>query len=182
MTDLAKYHWLIASVAAHGNHPRMIREALLLYGIHESLGSVDNPVILAWAKEVGVEAEYGHDSIPWCGLFMAVVAKRAGWGNQSPTKPLWAMNWRSFGNIVGKPWLGDVLVFRRDGGGHVGIYVGEDHTNYHVLGGNEADQVNIIPIAIARCVAVRRPPYIVPPNNAKPVLLEPTGEASTDEA
>ena len=57
--------------------PRMIEEALKLYGTTEVSGSRNNPQILAWADEVGLEAVYTADSIPWCGLFMAVVAKRA---------------------------------------------------------------------------------------------------------
>jgi cell wall-associated NlpC family hydrolase len=36
--------------------------------------------------------------------------------------------------------LGDVLVFRRGGGGHVALYVGEDEEAFHVLGGNQADR------------------------------------------
>jgi hypothetical protein len=50
-----------------------------------------------------------------------------------------------------------VLVFQRPGGGHVGFYVGEDATAYHVLGGNQGDAVTIARIAKARCVARRWP-------------------------
>lgn len=135
--------------------PRIIVEALKLYGIHEGVGSVDNPTILAWAHEVGVDAVYGHDSVPWCGLFAALVVKRA--GKDFPNVPLWALNWEHFGQQSPEPGLGDVLVFKRDGGGHVGFYVAEDAAAYHVLGGNEGDQVNIVRILKTRCVAVRRP-------------------------
>jgi hypothetical protein len=58
--------------------PRMVAEARKLYGIAEVQGSGDNPVILAWAKELGLAKIYNHDEIPWCGLFVAIVAKRAG--------------------------------------------------------------------------------------------------------
>ena len=35
--------------------------------------------------------------------------------------------------------LGDILTFKRNGGGHVGLYVGEDKDCYHVLGGNQGN-------------------------------------------
>jgi len=60
--------------------PRIVREALALYGTMEDTTSKSNPVILNWAKEVGGDVSwYNNDSIPWCGLAMAVFAKRANW-------------------------------------------------------------------------------------------------------
>ena len=115
--------------------PRMIVEARKLLGTVERAGAANSPTIMAWAKEVGgkVGAVYTADSIAWCGLFMAVVAKRA--GKTIPTDPLWALNWSRFGVAAGQPGLGDVLTFVRDGGGHVALYVGEDGGAYHGRGG-----------------------------------------------
>lgn len=164
-----------------GPLPRMVAEALKLYGTHEGVGSVDNPTILAWAKEVGLEKVYTHDSIPWCGLFMALIAKRS--GKPSATSPLWALSWANWGNPGGQPRLGDVLVFKRLGGGHVGLYVGEGKTNFYVLGGNEGDRVNIVPISKDRLYAVRRYYAVGMPESAKPYLLDYRGmPLSTDEA
>jgi uncharacterized protein (TIGR02594 family) len=134
----SRYGWL-----AREPGPKMIVEALKLYGTLETPGSVNNPTIIAWAKEVGGEVEdiYKADSIPWCGLFMAVVAKRA--GKEIPKHPLWALSWSAFGAKVPDAALGDVLVFVRNGGGHVGLYVGEDASAFHVLGGNQSDRVCI---------------------------------------
>ena len=78
--------------------------------------------------------------------------------------------------------LGDVLVFVRRGGGHVGIYVGDDGTHYHVLGGNQGNAVSIIRIAKARCIAVRRFYRIAPPANVRPIRLAASGPVSTNEA
>lgn len=50
-----------------------------------------------------------------------------------------------------------MLVFDRAGGGHVGFYVGEDLTSYHVLGGNQGDRVSIMRLEKSRCVARRWP-------------------------
>jgi uncharacterized protein (TIGR02594 family) len=159
----------------------MIVEALKLYGTLESPGSANNPTIIAWAKEVGGEVAdaYKADSIPWCGLFMAVVAKRA--GKETPKHPLWALSWSAFGAKSPAAALGDVLVFVRNGGGHVGLYVGEDAAAFHVLGGNQSDRVCITRVSRSRLYAARRPLYRVQPGNVRPVHLEATGALSLNE-
>ncbi len=173
------YEWL----GTVGVLPRMIQEALPLIGTLEAPGAADNPVILGWAKEIGkdIAAAYGHDSIPWCGLFEAVVCHRA--GKPVIAGPLWAANWAKFGTKADKASLGDVLVFVRPGGGHVGFYVAEDTTAYHVLAGNQHDSVNISRIAKDRCTAVRRPPFnTAMPASAKPYHVAASGALSHNEA
>lgn len=174
------YEWL-GNVPAR---PRVIDEALALYGTMEAPGAADNPVILGWAREVGkdVAAAYGHDSIPWCGLFAAVVIQRA--GKPVISGPLWAKNWIRFGQKAAVASLGDVLVFERaGGGGHVGLYVAEDESAYHVLGGNQGDAVTIARIAKSRCIAARRPYFkISQPAGVKPYHLTGSGKLSENEA
>ena len=179
MTNLpAAYRWLEDIRPL----PRMIAEALKLHGAAEIAGPRDCPTIMAWAAEVGgdVARAYGADSIPWCGLFMAVVARRA--GKQAPSAPLWALNWASFGNFAPIPMLGDVLVFRRGGGGHVALYVGEDDATYHVLGGNQSDRVCFARLARSRLHAARRPAYRVAPASVLPFRLAAGGVLSMNEA
>lgn len=178
MTNLpARYDWLNKI----GVLPKMISEALKEFGTQEVAGAGNSPKILAWAKEVGVQNEYTADAIPWCGLFMSVIAKRA--GKIAPSHPLWALNWCAFGTPGNQPCLGDVLVFVRDGGGHVGLYVAEDKTAYHVLGGNESDQVMITRILKVRLHCVRRPEVkIAPAPSAKPFIMDGTGLISGNEA
>jgi uncharacterized protein (TIGR02594 family) len=172
----AQYQWL-----AREPGPKMIVEALKLFGTVEAAGAKDNPTILAWAKEVGLSSTYSHDSIPWCGLFMAVVAKRA--GKEVVNSPLWALSWAKFGKPAdGGAMLGDVLTFKRDGGGHVALYVGEDSGAYHCLGGNQSDKVCITRIAKARMYRVRRPAYNVQPANVRKITLVSNGKLSTNEA
>lgn len=173
-----QYAWLASEPA-----PRMLLEFLKIYGVAEKQGAEDNPEILAWAKECGLEKQYVHDITPWCGLEMAVIALRA--GKVVPAGPLWALNWTNFGTPVSLedgPMLGDVLIFKRPGGGHVGMYVGQDETAYHTAGGNEGDKSTIIRIAKNRLYAIRRPVYNtgMPPNVRK-VLLKPSGLISADE-
>lgn len=180
MTYPDGYEWL----GKIGPLPRVIAEALALYGTREVAGAANNPAILKWAAEVGkdVAAAYGADSVPWCGLFAAVVCKRA--GKPVIAGPLWARNWAKFGNKAAVPSLGDVLVFERaGGGGHVGFYVAEDESAFHVLGGNQSDAVTIARIAKSRCVAVRRPPFAVAmPASATPYHVAASGALSGNEA
>lgn len=184
-----QYGWVALEIASAMGHPKMMAEAVKLYGVHESVGPSDNPEIVGWAREAGVSG-YLHDQTPWCGLFMAVVAFRA--KKSLPASPLWALNWVNFGRDVRadspeslgnrSASFGDVLIFIRPGGGHVGLYVGEDPQAYHVLGGNESDQVEITRILRSRLHAWRRPAYITTPQNVRPVNLAPTGAISASEA
>jgi len=168
-----------------GPLPRLVAEGLKLLGVHEAAGAADNPVIMGWAREVGLASAYSGDDVPWCGLFMAVVAKRA--GKPVPADPLWALNWLKFGAPVGAPALGDVLVFQRKlpGGGmagHVGICIGEDATAFHVLGGNQSDAVTISRVERSRLRGARRLYAIGAPSSARPYRLAGAGALSTSEA
>lgn len=170
-----KYAWLSDEPG-----PKMLVTALRWYGVKEEPGSANNPIIMSWAKELGLERAYYGDIVPWCGLFMGVVARRSGW--DIPKTPLWAKSWSQFGQPADSAALGDVLVFSRDGGGHVGLYVGEDAKHYHVLGGNQSNEVCITRIEIARCIAVRQPNWrIAAPANRRPVKLSATGPVSKTE-
>jgi uncharacterized protein (TIGR02594 family) len=170
-----KYEWLLAEPG-----PKMLVEFLKIYGTTETPGNRDNPIILEWAKEAGIK-DYKHDSTAWCGLAAAIVAKRA--GKEIPTGPLWALNWANFGNKVNDgAKLGDILVFKRTGGGHVGLYIGEDDECYHCLGGNQGDTVNIVRKAKNRIYAIRRPHYNNQPANVRKVILSPEGHIDSREA
>ena len=170
-----QYQWLSLEPA-----PRHLLKAVELFGTTESVGPKNNPVIMGWATELGLTDVYKEDSTPWCGLFMAVIMKRA---FREPVKdPLFALNWNNFGVKVGQPMLGDVLTFTRRSGGHVGIYVGEDAAAYHVLGGNQGDRVSIVRIAKERLSGVRRPAYNLQPLNVRKIILSANGQLSTNEA
>jgi uncharacterized protein (TIGR02594 family) len=171
----AAYAWLYNEPG-----PKILLEAIKLYGTYEKPGTADNPEILAWANEIGQGKVYNHDSIPWCGVLVGVAAVRA--GKAIPKTPLWALSWADFGTAVDRPMLGDVLTFKRDGGGHVTLYVGEDEDAYHCLGGNQSDQVNITRIAKSRLYRARRSPMTIPPANLRVVHLSGSGKLSQNEA
>lgn len=171
-----QYKWLLDEPG-----PKMLLEFLKIYGVAEVDGDGDNPTILAWAKETRLNAVYKHDSTAWCGLEMAVIAKRA--GKPVPTNPLWALNWAKFGvKVTDGAKLGDVLVFKRKGGGHVALYVGEDDICYHCAGGNQSNKSNIVRKDKARLYAIRRPIYINQPANVRKVYLSPEGAIDNREA
>jgi uncharacterized protein (TIGR02594 family) len=166
------------------NVPNMVKEAVRLYGTTETPGSKSNAIILDWhlqLKRAGLkDLEYSSDHIPWCGLFMAIVAKNAGWFDQIPRQPLWARNWVEFGQEADAPMLGDVMTFTRFKGGHVGVYVAEDELNYHILGGNQNDCVCIIrDVKKDRLLQARRPKWrVAQPDSVRRIILSPTEYSS----
>jgi len=169
------YEWLKAEKS-----PRILVEAVKNLGVKEVVGKVHNPIILQWAKDLKLDKFYTNDEIPWCGLFVAHCCHSA--GLNVVNKPLWALSWSTWGNEVKEPMLGDVLTFKRDGGGHVGIYVGEDTTHFHVLGGNQGNAVSVSRIAKNRLFKARRTAWkIAQPSNVRKIILEGKGNVSTNE-
>lgn len=161
--------------------PRVIAEGVRYLGINEIKGKAHNATIMSWAKDVGVEKIYTSDEIAWCGLYVAKVVQKAGF--KTVKDPLWALNWNKFGTKQTTAMLGDILVFKRESGGHVGFYVAEDKDCYHVLGGNQRNSVSINRIAKCRCVGIRRCDWkISQPYAVKKYIVEASGKISTNEA
>lgn len=127
-------------------------------GTRETPGPANNPKIMTWAQKLGARIlgiTYADDSAtPWCGLFAAAVVAQL--GIKPPPIAIRAKQWALWGEAT-TPCVGAVLVFIRDGGGHVGFYEGEDDGAYHVLGGNQGDRVSVTRIAKSRLFAARWP-------------------------
>ena len=100
-----------------------------------------------------------------------------------PVNPYLARNWMKFGAAT-TPRLGAVLVFWRGSragtSGHVGFYVGEDATAYHVLGGNQTDGVTITRLLKSRLLGARWPSSDATKTSA--VAITAGGALSTNEA
>lgn len=158
-----------------------MKTAYSYLGTREVQGAANNPVITGWAKKLGgwIASFYKDDSIPWCGLFVAECFNTH--KMSVPPKLLSALAWADWGQ-PSKIAPGAVLVFKRTGGGHVGFYVGEDSTAYHVLGGNQSDSVSIARIAKDRLVAVRWPKESIPPASEQKVVKTASGFLSRNEA
>lgn len=160
--------------------PKILVEAYKHIGTKEVAGPRNNPIILEWAEATGLDKVYNADEIPWCGLFIAYVCKVT--AKEVVKSPLWARNWLKWGDKVAEPMLGDILVFSRGSGGHVGLYVGEDSKAYHVLGGNQGDAVSVVRINKNRLLGARRTPWkIAQPANVRKIFLTEKGKLSTNE-
>lgn len=163
------YAWLLDEPA-----PRLLKEALKLYGTRELPGRAHSPAVMGWLQELGFNW-IKDDETPWCGTAMAIAAVRAGVATRHPEMPR-AFWWATWGTPVAVPMLGDVLVFSFS---HVGIYVGEDATHFFTLGGNQANAYNIVRFPKTSLKAARRTRWqIGQPANVRRVWLKATGALS----
>jgi uncharacterized protein (TIGR02594 family) len=130
-------------------------------GLKEIRGRKSNSTIINWAKALGrsVSSIYNNDDIPWCGLFVAACLNENGI-KHGLDNPLGAQQWKKFGVEV-EPCPGAIMVFWRGSPrswkGHVGFYVSEDKYNYHILGGNQSNSVNVTKISKKRLISARWP-------------------------
>lgn len=142
--------------APSSGDPPWMRWARTQIGVTEIVGPKHNPTIIRWAQEVGAAIlgiQVNDDETPWCGLFVARAMTEVGLA--PPKIAVRAAQWGpvgGWGRQLNGPRPGCVLVFSRSGGGHVGFYVGEDATHFHVLGGNQSNGVNIARIAKSQLV------------------------------
>jgi uncharacterized protein (TIGR02594 family) len=94
--------------------------------------------------------------LPWCGLFTGHCLDVYGYA--IPKEFYRALDWLKWGVDIGAPCYGCVVVFTRNGGGHVGFVVGMDKKGrLMVLGGNQKDAVTIAPFDIERVSGYRMP-------------------------
>jgi len=139
--------------------PAWLRHARSLLGTREIVGRTHNNALIAFLNTArqwnGVI--WKDDEMPWCGGFVAACLVAVG---VEPVKiAARAKSWAAWGSRLRPERLapGAVLVFDRAGGGHVGFYVGEDESAYHVLGGNQGNAVSVTRIAKSRLTASRWP-------------------------
>lgn len=98
----------------------------------------DNPRIVEYHQSTWLHAN--EDSVSWCAAFVSWSIEQCGiLSARSPR----AKDYLTYGIKLEKPKLGCICVFSRDGGGHVGFYLGETEDKIKLLGGNQADAVCI---------------------------------------
>lgn len=157
--------------------PAWIIAAEKYVGLREVVGPKHNSTILGWLKKL--KAWWAEDETPWCGTFVAECLTEAG---VSKAKSWFrALDWKTYGREV-SPQLGAILVFARQGGGHVGFYVGEDAHRYYVLGGNQGNSVSYAWIGKDRLAACRWPAEVPVPNTGRVKLAGNGQPSSTNEA
>ena len=156
-----------------------IAEARTHIGLREGPGPKNNGVILGWLRKL--RAWWSDDSTPWCGTFAAMCLANAG---LTPPKDWYrATAWLTLPVALSRPAYGCVVVFTRDGGGHVGFVVGKDKAgNLMVLGGNQGDAVNIRPFAISRVAGYRWPSAYPSTGRFNLPVLDSDGNVSDNEA
>ena len=122
-------------------------------GVKELAGADDNPRIVAYHQTTTLKAT--EDSVPWCSSFVNWCMEQAGYKG---TKSAAARSWLGYGEGCGEfiPH-GSIVVMKRKGGGHVGFKVGEDNFYVYVLGGNQADEVNVRKFAHTQVLDYRLP-------------------------
>jgi uncharacterized protein (TIGR02594 family) len=151
-------------------------------GTREIAGPKSNIKILDMAKRIGgwVKSFFTDDDIPWCGLFVGDCLVESGYPASAQT--LAARSYESYGVALQEPALGAIVVFVRQGGGHVGFYLGETVNAYRILGGNQSNTVSETWIEKNRSVAVRWPAAAPLPLQGRIILASNGERLSTNEA
>lgn len=122
------------------------REPLWLKIARRELGTAErsngsNPRILEYLATTTLPAgSRGTDETPWCAAFVNWCLETAGINGLDSA---WALSWRTFGVAVEAPEPGDITVFKRPGGGHVGFFLRDLGAKVEILGGNQGNSVSI---------------------------------------
>lgn len=157
--------------------PRWYAEAQTCIGLREIKGAQHAPAILKmWTA---IRAPFTDDETPWCAAFVGACLEKSGIRSTRSPRARSYLNW---GVPLDKPSLGAVLVFSRGGAGHVGFYAGEDSGAYHVLGGNQGDEVNVTRLTKDRLLGIRWPAGEGLPKTGPKIVVGKKLPTSTNEA
>lgn len=179
-----KYQW----IENIGTLPKLLAAGLQYLGVKEIPGAKSNPVIMDMAKGLGIDDIYTNDDISWCAVFINHLIRITGkppvnhkGDRYNLMRAKWLVNW---GNPValGDEKLGDIGIFIRPGGGHVGIIIAENVSAFLVFGGNQDNQVGFTWIKKSRLAACRRFYATGAPKSAAKFIINESGELSTNEA
>lgn len=118
-------------------------------GQREVKGAKHNPRILEYHATTTFKGT--TDEIPWCSSFVNWCMEQADYRG---TRSAAARSWLQWGQRLSAPVPGCIVVLSRDGGGHVGFYMGQDSYGLRILGGNQGDAVTIAHYPHGRCLAL----------------------------
>lgn len=148
--------------------PVWLAEARRKIGLHEKL---DNKALKAFLASDG-HALGDPAKLPWCGDFVQTCIDLTLPNEAIPTNPYWALNWLKFGRALKTPAVGAVMVFSRNGGGHVGFYVGERKSDYRICGGNQKNAISEAWISKAGFKGARWPKTSPLPSTGRIMLTD----------
>lgn len=159
------------------NVPAWLTAAQADIGLREVPGAPTAPRIAQWLRDL--RAWWKDDETPWCGTACAAWMRAAG---ITPPKAWYrAREWATWGQPLTVPALGCIVVFERQGGGHVGLVVGiEPSGRLLVLGGNQSDMVCIAPFDRSRVLAYRWPAGRTELQAALPVMLSAAASSANE--
>lgn len=132
---------------------RAYRVAQKELGVREVAGVGDNPRIVEYLKATNLEQRYLHDQTYWCAAFANWVFDEAHLPKTNLASARSFLNW---GQEIKDPKEGDLVVFKRGEGGHVGFIHRLNTFTISTLGGNENDCVCIMDYPRYRVLSYRR--------------------------
>jgi uncharacterized protein (TIGR02594 family) len=124
-------------------------------GVHETPGPQVTERIVYYDSFTSLKAT--SDEVPWCSAFACAAVENS--KIPSP-KSARARDWLGWGQTLGVPRLGCVVVMSRGGDpnqGHVGFFLGTSGDYVKVLGGNQHDAVSIANFKRADVLSYRWP-------------------------
>lgn len=159
------------------NEPLWLPVARSLVGVGEIPGKETSPVIRQWLISLG--AWWTDDETPWCGVFVAHCLRMAG-VTGLPKHYYRARAWLEWGTVLPVPAPGCLVVFGRQGGGHVGFVDAVDSAGrLLVVGGNQKNKVGIDPFERDRVLGYRYPANVPLPAGALLTLAHNAKVASS---
>ncbi len=147
----------------------MLDLALSEIGTKEFVGKEDNPKVLKFSKETGLDWVKSEET-SWCAIFIYWCVMKSSnaaieLDRPSKSRAATARAWLQCGLPVeiGKQRLGDIAIFWRESPeswkGHIGIYINDVPGKagfVNILGGNQGDSVCIKEFSLDRLLGFRR--------------------------
>ena len=127
--------------------------AMRLAGTQLGLNEVEqNGALREFMADGGVNLDPATQA--WCAAFVQSALNQVGVEHSGNA---WARSFENVGTAVDTPQRGDLAVFSRGAGGHVGFfdsYAPDGRIN--VLGGNQSNSVSVAPYATENLLSFRR--------------------------
>lgn len=123
----------------------MLQDAISELGTTEGKGAKNNPRVLQYHNVTG---EWSQDSVPWCGSFMAWLAKKNDIGFskwKAAAAIYWITDWvtEGHGKLIKTPIPGAIGVKKRTGGNHVFMFhrwLDKKAGVFEAIGGNQSSR------------------------------------------